>query len=184
MSWAAAIPFFGNAMTSVGDLSQADAESNSLQKQADIQIKNAAAARAAGKYNADRQQYVATQKIGNIEADYATSGITSDSGSVLDILRQSHTNAELDRQNIMYGADVRAVNYENSANALRSRSQNIQRTKYQNSFMALFGAGAKYAQESGGGSSGGQDVSLSSGSSDSSGYGSAGESYNDGGSYA
>ncbi len=175
------LPIIGGMLGAAGALSEAQDKADSLDQEAQIQDKNAAMARQAGKDNAQRQQIVATQKIGGIQADYASSGITSDSGSVLDILRQSHTNAEMDRLEILHGANIKAVNAENRASAARFGASRTRSAGNFNAFSALFGGVAKAGMNYGGGSdSSNNDYSMDS----SSGGSSTGDSYSSYSNYA
>lgn len=111
---AAAIPFLG-AIGAQGQEAQGVATYDALNSQADVQDQNASEALAQGQFNAMRQHMIAEKKIGTSEAAYSAAGVSGNSGSVLEVLRNSATNAELDRLNILHGADVKSINYENQA---------------------------------------------------------------------
>lgn len=164
-------------LKAAGQVQQAEEQSNSMLREADAQDQNAKIAAAAGRYNIARQQSEAYKVIGGVEADYAASGITADSGSVLDVIRESHINAELDRQNIKYGADLRVLEAKSRSAALRVGAENAKRAGYYGALTTLFGAGAMGASGLKPGSGG--STSGFSGTSD---YGSAGNSYLDTGS--
>lgn len=169
----ASAPIIGGLMSAGGALAEGEGKAADLDREAEIQTKNAALARAAAETNAKHQQMISGQKIGSIQADYAASGVTSDSGSVMDILRQSHVNAEMDRLNIIHGGEVRAINAENRANSARAGARNARSAGTMNAFSAIFGGGAKAMQYSGGSSNSNNDYNDYS-STSGGGYGSAG----------
>lgn len=146
---------FGGGMNAIGDIMAGNDKAANLRADADIQRKNAARAQIAGDYQASRQQAVAGQKIGTAQADYAASGVTSNSGSVLDVLRQSHTNAELDRQNIIYGAAMKTYDFNQKAQTEDAAGDKaITDAKY-SAFSEIFGGGMRGAAQSSGGGEGG-----------------------------
>ena len=105
----------GGGVGAFGALQQGQDQSNALNRAAQIERNNAALDIQTGAANAELSSMNSNRRIGAISAAYGASGIASDSGSVLNVLAASTSNAELDRQNIMHGAKVRAVNYENQA---------------------------------------------------------------------
>lgn len=150
--WLAAAAVGGGLIQANAARSQARAEAKALLEEARVQRKNALIAREVGAYNASRQQTASTQQLGTVVADYASSGISLDSGSVLDVLRQSTVNAELDRQSIIHGAEIDAVNSLNRAAAATSGARNAIKAGKQNAFNSLFQSGLQAASFTGGGS--------------------------------
>lgn len=98
-----------------GSLLQGNMTNQSLNNQAGIQEQNAAEAESQGQQEAKQQGIVSEQKIGQSVASYGASGVTQNSGSVGAVIGESHANAELDRLNILHGADIKATNYDNQA---------------------------------------------------------------------
>jgi hypothetical protein len=140
------------AVSAVGSLTKGSSESDALNYQAKIQGQNADAARVAAKADADRQQILANQKIGGIGAEYASSGVDSNSGSVLAVIGASAANSELDRQNILHGGDVRAINYQNQQNLDQTSAGNALKAGYYGAAASAIGVGAKlYSYGMGGG---------------------------------
>lgn len=133
-----------------------DATTQAYEDDINIQEGNARTAEEAGRYNAGRQQDEANKMEGQTRADVGAAGITQDSGSVLDILRQAHTNAELDRLNIIHGADLKASDARNRAHSLDRQMHSMQDLIDTKKWATFFGAGAQAAarQPSGGGSNG------------------------------
>lgn len=112
---AAALPIAGAGISAYGDIQQGNMTSDSLNEQARNLTSQAVEAQQKGQYDAMRQQLVSEHKIGTSIASYGASGVTASSGSMLDVVQASHQNAELDRLNILHGADIRAINYQNQA---------------------------------------------------------------------
>jgi hypothetical protein len=111
----AAIPIAGAGLSAYGSIQQGQMTSDTLNTQAKNLTAQAAEAESKGQYDAMREQVVSGQKIGSSIAAYGASGVAGNSGSALDVVQASHQNAELDRQNILHGADIRAINYQNQA---------------------------------------------------------------------
>lgn len=112
---AAAIPIAAAAVQAGGSLVQGQSTAAYLGMQADLQQNNAAEALAQGQFDAMREGMVATQKIGEATAAYGASGVSTNAGSALSVVQESAANAELDKLNILHGAQVRAINYQNQA---------------------------------------------------------------------
>lgn len=148
----AAIPVIGGLFSGAGSLSQSNDEKNQLKDLATTEDRNAVIARARGQYDAQRQNIMAGQKIGESIAGYGASGIKQDSGSVLEVLRNSHINAEMDRLNILHGAELNAINSENKAAAARYGAKRIDQTKYFKAFSSFFGASSGSLSRMGSGS--------------------------------
>lgn len=105
----------GGAIGAIGSLVSGQSQADVLRNQASIQRNNATQAIVASKQNADRQVLISDKQIGSEKEQFAANGVAADSGSVLNVLAASSANAELDRQTILYGGQVRAINYENQA---------------------------------------------------------------------
>lgn len=143
----AAIPIVGAGMSAYGALQQGKMTSDSLNQQADSLEAQAQEARVKGEYDAMRNQMLAARKIGVAEAAYGASGVSSSSGSVLDVIQASHQNAELDRLNILHGADIRAINYMNQASMNRYGAQSAMLGAHWKVLGALTGGAIKYSAE-------------------------------------
>lgn len=152
MAAAAAV---GPAISGVGNFMQGQQQSDALNYQAQAATNNANIARQQGAFDAARAGVFANQKIGAQVAGYAASGVDTSSGSALAVIMQSHANAELDRLNILHGADIKAINFENQSSIDKIAASN---SKYAGQLGLASGAiraGANaYAQSGRSGSSG------------------------------
>lgn len=161
----AAAAVIGAGIKMYGALKQGSDTASALEQQAQIQQNNASAAMFAARENAMKQTLIASKQIGGESAGYAAAGVASDSGSVLDVLSASAANSELDRQNILYGGQIRSINYENQASIDRFSGQSAKSASYFNAFGALTGGVTSASTASGGGgnNSGGGSSSQSGG---------------------
>lgn len=171
----AAIPIAGAGLSAYGDLQQGKMTSESLNKQADSLEAQAVEAHQKGEYDAMRNQMIASQKIGTSIASYGASGVSAQSGSVLDVIAASHQNAELDKMNIIHGADIRAINYQNQASMNRYGAASAIQGSYWKALGALT-MGAVNVSQAGAGSApkaggSGEGAGLESSNADLSGMG-------------
>lgn len=140
---AAAIAGIGAAAGVAGALYTGRATSDTLGAQAEINEANAELALEQGDYNSFRQGMKVSQHLGAIRAAYGGSGVAAGSGSVLAVLQASAMNGELDRQNIIHGAQVRAINYRNEAVLERAGASNAMTASYLNALASFGGSGAR-----------------------------------------
>lgn len=112
----------GKIQEANAQIDMAQAKENQLDSEATTAYKNAQLALQYGQYNAERQQIVSELQLGTTKANYGASGVKSTSGSVLDIIRQSHTNSELDRLEILHQADMSSENFMNQGKSLDAGS--------------------------------------------------------------
>lgn len=146
----------GGTLGVYGSLLEGKQKSDVLNFQANIQNRNAAEAVAAAKFNANKQNMMATKLLGSEAAGYGASGVTADSGSVLDVIGASAANAEMDHQNILHGGEIRAVNYENQASLDSLGAKNALTASYFNAISSITGSSYKLASMNPG-SPGGDD---------------------------
>lgn len=169
MAYAAAA---GAVLGAAGALKQGSDTYDALMQQAELQRKNALQAVEKGKVDAERQQIISGHHIAATEAAYSASGVTMDSGSVMNVLAASHASAELDRMTILHGATLRALNYENQAGFDERGAKSAREGSYwQAASFGLSGAAKAYGQTKPSGKTpiddgGGSDVTVG----DSSGY--------------
>jgi len=110
-----AVSSIGGLVSAGGSLLKGRMTANTLNAQAEMQRVQAEEALQAGQYNAFRQELVAKQALGRAAAAYGAAGITSGSTSAQSVLMAGAMNAELDRQNIIHGSEINAINHENQA---------------------------------------------------------------------
>lgn len=140
----------GSVVGAAGALVQGQAQANALDRAAEIERNNAALDIQAGEENAAISSIKSNQHIGAIQAGAGASGISQDSGSILDVLAASTANAELDRQNIMHGAKVRAINYENQAAMDEAGAKSAVQGSYFNALGSVLQGGSKVFGDSAG----------------------------------
>lgn len=141
----------GNGFQAYGDILQGNQTGNALRYQASIQQQNAKNALMAAALNANKQQMTTTRTIGAATASYGASGVENNSGSVQAVLGASAANGEMDRQNILYGGQIRAINSENQASMDNYSANNAISAGYFNAVAGVLTAGGQMmAQGSGG----------------------------------
>lgn len=127
-----------------GQYAQASADYNSK-----IARQNAETARKQGieaQMMADRQT---RQKLGTLTAGYGASGVASDTGSALDILKSSASQAKLEAANVRYGYDMKGLGYGNQALLSSMEGDAASSSAKWNAAGALFSGGAKVASQAG-----------------------------------
>lgn len=150
----------GGIFGAAGALYSGAATSNSLGAQAQLNEENAQLALQAGQYNSMRQQMAVTARLGSMRAAFGGAGVASNSGSVLAVLQASATNGEMDVQNILHGAQVKAINYQNEASMEKLGASNSANASYLNAFASIVGGGAStFGQRSSGNTPDTDDVS-------------------------
>ena len=154
----------GAVLSAGGALYAGQMQAGALNAQANLQRDNAALDLEAGNANAARIQIMGGQKLGSIASEASAAGVTQ-SGSVLSVMAASAFNNEMDRQNELHGADVKAVNADNQASMDELGAKSALQGSY---FTALGdilkGAGEIGAQGMGGGAAAGASAGASAGS--------------------
>jgi hypothetical protein len=139
---AAMFQAIGTAVSVVGALSQGQQAKSAADYNAAVANNNAIAARQQADANAAAQQRKARLQIGSMRAGYGASGVSLE-GSPLDVLEQSASMAELDRQNILYGGALKAQGYEATAGLELMRGDAAVTGSYFNAGSALLMGAAK-----------------------------------------
>lgn len=137
------------AMTAVSAISQAQQQKAASKYNEKVAENQAIASRQQAASNAEMQRRSAAKKVGSMQAAYAASGVSVE-GSALDVLEESARNAELDRQNILYGGELRAMGSESTAALEKSRASNAMTSGYLSAAGSLFkGASIAYGKSGG-----------------------------------
>lgn len=111
---AAAIPYIAMAISAAGAVQGAQAQAQSNYYNAAVAQRNGAIAVEQASRDADQQGRAARMKLGSMRAAYGASGVTPE-GSPLDVLEASASAAELDRQNILYRGNLKALGYSDTS---------------------------------------------------------------------
>lgn len=142
-----ALPFIQAAaavFSAVGALSSGNAASSAAEYNARLAERNAQISRDQAAADAEQQQRHARLVIGTARAGYGASGITLE-GSPLDVLAMSASNAELDRQSILYRGELRGMGYDSEAALDRQRASTANTQGFFGAASALLTGGAKAA---------------------------------------
>ncbi len=111
----------GGVASGVGQLYSASAQSASYKAQAAYADRQAEMASQKGAFDATQQARQNDRQLASMRGQYLSSGIAL-SGSALDTLEDSATQASLDEQAIRYGAQVQSDNYRFQSGLARSNA--------------------------------------------------------------
>lgn len=139
---------FSAGLQAYGAYMQGQASADALNRQADIQMQNAQEALVKGQYDAAKSDTTWSKRIGGQAADFGASGVTSNSGSVLAVLGDSAANAERDRMQILHGAGISAIRYQNAASLERQGAAAATQGGALGALGALAGAGLRIGANS------------------------------------
>lgn len=148
---AAALPYIvmavGTAVAAAGAVRQGQAANIAAQYNAKVGEQNAQAAEQQAQSQASIQTRRASMENGGLLAEYGASGVVSGEGSPLEVLAQSASNAEWDRQNIIYGGRVRANSLRNQSGLDVTQGETAQQNGYLSASGSLLqGAGMMYGK--------------------------------------
>jgi hypothetical protein len=126
----------GTAMSVIGAINQGQQAKSAANYNAQLANNNAIAAQQQAAANAAAQQRKSRMQLGSIRAGYGASGITME-GSAMDVLEQSAAMAELDRQSILYGGEIKSQGYQSTAGLELMRGENAETGSYFSAGSAL-----------------------------------------------
>ncbi len=116
------ITLIGAGLSMAGSVASAQAQSASYKAQAAYADRQAEMTAQKGNYDANQQARQNDRQLASMRGQYLSSGIAL-SGSALDTLEDSATQASLDEQAIRYGAQVQSDNYRFQAGLARSNAR-------------------------------------------------------------
>lgn len=119
----------GAAVSAYGQIKGGRDTKKAMDRNAQVLERNAVIARQQARAEADTQQREARQRLGAMRAGYGASGVAVE-GSPLDALADSAQLAELDRQNLIYNGELKAMGYQDSASGERFAGRNAQTSGY------------------------------------------------------
>lgn len=132
------------AVSAVGTVVGAIGQSNADKFNSQVAAQNATVAQQQAQAAAKMQRENALKALGATTAAYGASGVSME-GSPLDVLANSASNAERDRQNILYQGQIRAAGYQDQSQLDSMASSN---DLIEGGFKAtgtILGGGAKIA---------------------------------------
>lgn len=144
-TYGSTIAAVGTAISVVSAIGGAMSQRDAAKYNAQVAENNAIASRQQAAANAEAQQRDARMRIGQMEANYAASGVSLE-GSPLEILEQSARNSEMDRLNILYGGELRAGNYGAEAQLNKSRASSAMTSGFIRAGSELMSGAARYGQ--------------------------------------
>lgn len=141
---AAVVPYLGYiaaGVAAVGAYQQADATKKAANFNAEVEMQNQQLAQREAQFNASQQQRETYQRLGAIRAAQGHSGGEGDQGSVLDVIGDTAAQAEIERQNIIYGGQLKSRGFANSAMLDIQAGKNAETSGYLKAGSALLGGG-------------------------------------------
>ena len=109
------IAIVGLAVSALGSVVGGIQGMQSANYNAKLASRNAEIAKRQGELEAERLDRDGRRQRGAISAAYGANNIVGGEGSPLDVLENSFTTAELDKQNAKYNADIKAYGYQTEA---------------------------------------------------------------------
>ena len=140
----------GGMVGAAGAQSAANAKANADLYNAQIATTNATFNDQATTEEVRRQQVYATQAIGQQRANYGASGVSSASGSALDVLQASAKTAALDALTIQHNGDMKSWALRSGATLDQMGASAAQTAGTYGAASALLGAGSGIASIAGG----------------------------------
>ena len=146
--WWTAAQYAGTALSAYGTYSQGQAQAAQAKAAANAANYNSAVARnnaqlalEEGNANEESQRRHARAVLGQQRAALAEAGIGLE-GTGGDLYEQSASNAELDAQNIRYGAQLQSTSYLNQSNLEMAQAKQYSRNAANASTASYIGAGS------------------------------------------
>ena len=141
-----ALAAVGTAVSVAGAMSAAGAEADAANYNRIVAERNAQAAQQQAAQTAMIQQRQARQQMGAAAVAYGAAGVTPE-GSPLDVLGSSASNAELDRQTIIYHGALQAAGYGDEAALDAARVGSAQTAGITSAAGTLASGGSKIATQ-------------------------------------
>src|ERR1043165_2962783 len=121
---AAAFPVMmmaGAALSAAGAIQQANAAKSAAFYNATLKERDAAIATSQSQQEAQQVRWASRRAQGSLLADYGASGVTTDTGSPLDVLANSASQAKLDEETVLYKGKLAATGYMSDAALFRNQ---------------------------------------------------------------
>lgn len=112
---ATALLIAGTLVSAYGAVRAGQAQSAAAKFNAAVATQNAQIAQNQADAAAQEKHRDLVRRLGSMQAAYGASGVTSDSGSVLDVLGDSIRQGTLDQLTAKYNGQVRAAGYTDNA---------------------------------------------------------------------
>lgn len=120
---AIAMMVVGTVVSAYGQYQAGQAQKRAHEYNARIAEQNAQIAKDQAAYEAERQKKRTRAMLAKQRVGYGASGIVSNTGTALDMLRNTMMDGEMDRMAILYGGDVEAVNQRAKAASERMQGK-------------------------------------------------------------
>ena len=126
---AAAFPILmmaGAGLSAMGAIQQANAAKSAALYNATLKERDAGLAMQQADREAQQVRWASARAQGSLLAGYGASGITTDTGSPLDVLANSASQAKLDEETVLYNGKLKATGYMSGAALDRAQANNVE----------------------------------------------------------
>src|SRR5574341_861526 len=113
----------GAAISAAGAMQQANAAKAAATYNANLKERDAAIATSQAQQQVQRVRWETIRSQGRAVAGYGASGVTTDTGSPLDVLANAASQAKLDEENVLYRGKLQATGYASEAALLRNQAE-------------------------------------------------------------
>jgi len=110
-----AIMMAGAAISAAGAIQQGNAAKAASVYNATLKERDAANATTQADQEAQQVRWAATRAQGSLLAGYGASGVSTDTGSPLDVLANSASQAKLDEQTVLYRGKMKSTGFLSDA---------------------------------------------------------------------
>lgn len=135
----------GTVLSVAGQAAQAEAQAGAQEFSANVQEENAQIASAQAQEEANRIRTDRDRRIGRARAQYAASGVLTNTGSPLAILSDIAEEAELDALTVKYQGSLRSRDSRNQAAVDRAGASNTRTAGAISAGASLLSGGANFA---------------------------------------
>src|SRR6185503_1580161 len=121
---AAAFPIMmlaGAAISAAGAIQQANAAKAASNYNAQLKERDAAIATSQADQEAQQVRWASARAQGSLIAGYGASGVSTDTGSPLDVLANSASQAKLDEETVLYRGKLKSTGYLSDAALFRNQ---------------------------------------------------------------
>lgn len=133
----------GTLVSAYGAVRAGQAQAAASKFNAQVATQNAQVAQQQADAEAQEKRREKLRRLGSMQAAYGAAGVTSDSGSVLDVLGDSIRQGTLDELTAKYNGQLRAAGYTNTASLDNFQGSNALTSGYLDAAGTMLNGSAK-----------------------------------------
>lgn len=135
----------GSAISAMGAISQANAQQAASSYNATIKEREAGLATEQATQDVQQVRWAAKRAEGSLLAGYGASGVTTDTGSPLDVLANSASQAKLDEETVLFKGKLKAMGLNAGAELDRTAGKTAKQQGPLNAASYLLGGAGQAA---------------------------------------